>query len=211
MSSSGWWGEATTDEGVVSLRVARRADGVRLVVDGPTGTVDVEVPAHLADELASALHAALDRGVDPGVEPGPPESDRSDHSDPARPWSEPLPGAAEIAPARDAALEVLRALAAELPETAEVEALGAPTFRVSTRSFAVVEVADGCPVVRVKVSITDQERLLADDRYRRDEETGGHGWTSLRIDTLDAEELRSLLVTGYRFVAPEHLTAQIRT
>lgn len=215
MTSSGWWGEAATGSGTVSIRVARRDDGVRLVVEGPGGAADVVVPEALATDLAEALLASTGAGsTDVGGAAGADGADGegSGPSDPpgaGRPWSEPLPDEATIDRARDEALEVLRQVAADLPEAAEVEVLGVPTFRVATRSFAVVEVADGCPVVRVKVSVAEQERLLADDRYRRDEETGVHGWTSLRVDLSDADSMRTLLISGYRNVAPEHLGSQV--
>lgn len=215
MTSSGWWGEAATGSGTVSIRVARSDDGVRLVVEGSGGAADVVVPDRLASDLAAALLASTGAGsTDPGGAGGADGSDgqgsgSTDPPDAWRPWSEPLPDEETIDRARDEALEVLRQVAADLPEAAEVEVLGVPTFRVATRSFAVVEVADGCPVLRVKVPVAEQERLLADDRYRRDAETGVHGWTSLRLDLSDAESLRALLIAGYRNVAPEHLGSQV--
>lgn len=109
------------------------------------------------------------------------------------------------------ALTHLRRLSAVLPETAEVDLLGAPAFRAAARMFATVELDDNeVPVVRFKATGEAQRALLADDRFRSDPLTGHHGWTLLRADQLgDPDDLDELLVASYRLVAPADVVAQL--
>lgn len=108
------------------------------------------------------------------------------------------------------ALELVRRLSSVLPETAEVDVLDAPTFRVATRMFAAVEADGASAVVRFKASPAQQDALLRDERFEADADTGHHGWTNLRADgSLDPDELERLLLASYRLVAPEEALAQL--
>lgn len=127
-----------------------------------------------------------------------------------RPWHTPPPEASEAEQAVAAAAAHLRRLCRVLPEAAEVDALGLPTFRVATRIFAVAEVVEGMPVVRFKVSLGEQEALVADDRFRPDPDTGHHGWTNARADLVGpGAELDELVLASYRLVAPGHAVAAL--
>lgn len=107
-------------------------------------------------------------------------------------------------------LELVRRLSSVLPETAEVDVLDAPTFRVATRMFAAVETDGATPVVRFKASPSQQEALLRDERFEADADTGHYGWTNLRADgSLDPDELERLLLASYRLVAPAEVLAQL--
>lgn len=222
-----WWDEVEMADQKLVLRVRPAAEGVHVVVDAADGGVDVVLPRDAAaalgaalsvaagsmDEPAGARAPAMDR---PASEVGFDRAPAAEHQgagtvDPTRPWHGPRPGLPESLALRRQALEAIRAIVAGLPETAEIEALGAPTFRVAARTFGVVETDDGLPVLRVKLPVDDQATLLADDRYRADTETGVHGWTSVRLDLAGEADLRRLLVAGYRHVAPAHLAASVPT
>lgn len=118
-------------------------------------------------------------------------------------WSDAPPPPAAAAEALDRLLVHVRRLSRVLPETAEIDTLGDPTFRVSTRIFAVVETVDDVPVLRFKATLEEQAELLDDARYRADPDTGHHGWTSLRADRVEHPgELDRVLLSSYRLVAP---------
>lgn len=230
MTSTGggtsWWDEVDTASGVVELRVRSVADGARVVIESGGAAIDVVLPASACRALGEALvraGGALGGDAAPSgtgdvdgavggaaggaaVQPAEVEVLGGDVPGPAvevRPWTLPAPGHDEARDALDRVLDHLRRLAAVLPDTAEVDALGDPTFRVATRMFAVVETLDGVPVLRFKVDRAHQAELLADDRFRPDPDTGHHGWTNLRADLVrDDVELDRLIIASYRLVAP---------
>lgn len=204
-----WWDEVAVATGTLGLRVRVNDDGsVRLVAEG-VATLDVDLPATSAADLGRALcraagwpatepvdGAAVGHRADPVREPAAAAA-------PALPWTGPAPSPELAAEATQALLVHLRRLASVLPEAREVDALGAPTFRVATRIFAVAEVVEDIPVLRVKVTLDEQLELLADPRFRADPETGHHGWTNVRVDQVDRpDELDALVLASYRLVAP---------
>ncbi len=92
-----------------------------------------------------------------------------------------------------------------MPEGAEVEAWGHPTFRAGKKMFAAfgegVEGAGGLSL-GVKVGFERQEELLTDPRFYPTPYAAHQGWVSLRIDdTSDWAEVAGLLVEAYRQVA----------
>lgn len=103
-------------------------------------------------------------------------------------------------------VERLRVMAMVLPEATEVETFGNPTFRVATTPFAVFERVAGVPVVRVKLDVTEQARLVEQPGYEAAPDTGHHGWTNIRLD-LDVAwaEIDRLVVESYRQQAPKGL------
>jgi hypothetical protein len=218
-----WWDEVETADGKLVVRVRAADDGVRVVLEGAGAVADVLLPRDSAAALAAALAVVAgsieepgsgSTGVAPGQVPRGPheelvEADAEPGPEASRPWTGPRPGLPESLAVRRQALDRIRAVCSSLPETVEIEALGSPTFRVATRTFAVVESDDGLPVLRVKVRADQQARLLGDSRYRADVETGVHGWTSLRLDLAGDVELHDLVVAGYRNVAPDHLVAAL--
>jgi predicted DNA-binding protein (MmcQ/YjbR family) len=118
-------------------------------------------------------------------------------------------GAPDVVP-DDPALERLRGLCALLPETAEIDALGRPTFRAGARGFASFEVVDGRPTVCVKTTPEVQATLVARPGFTSEPDTGHHGWTLVVADdTVDWDEIDELVVASYRLVAPAELVAQL--
>jgi predicted DNA-binding protein (MmcQ/YjbR family) len=104
----------------------------------------------------------------------------------------------------DEALSRLRSFCLLLPETAEIEAFGNPTFRVATNTFASFERGDGAATISFKVTLEVQAGIVDGERFLAAPETGAHGWTWARIDRpLDWDHLDELLVVSYRLVAPD--------
>jgi len=103
-------------------------------------------------------------------------------------------------------VERLRAISLILPEATEVDLFGNPTFRVATVAFAAFERDQGVPVVRVKQDLDDQAALVTRDGFEPAPETGGHGWTHIRLDLgVGWDEIDPLVVASYRLQAPKHL------
>jgi predicted DNA-binding protein (MmcQ/YjbR family) len=103
------------------------------------------------------------------------------------------------------ALKQLRSICLALPEAAEVEAWGHPTFRAGKKMFAAfgegVEGQEGLSL-GVKVGFDRQDQLLKDSRFYPTPYAAHQGWVSFKIDDkTDWNEVRSLLVEAYRQVA----------
>lgn len=104
----------------------------------------------------------------------------------------------------DEALHRLRGFCLLLPETAEIEALGNPTFRVATHTFAAFEHGEAGAMISFKVPLEVQAGIVDGERFLAAPETGAHGWTWARIDRpLDWDHLDELLVASYRLAAPD--------
>ena len=109
-------------------------------------------------------------------------------------------------------IEKLRRLCLSLPEAREVEAWGAPTFRVKT-IFAMYsdgsQPQPGRPSAWVKARPMDQEHLMrrAPDRFFVPPYVGGRGWIGVYLDApeTDWEELETLLWDAWRMSAPKKL------
>ena len=107
----------------------------------------------------------------------------------------------------------LRKLCLALPEAHEVEAWSAPTFRVKNKQFAMYVADanhhhDGRPAVWIKAAPENQAAMIAADpkRFFKPPYVGPSGWIGVFLDgTPDWEELRGLLVDGYRRAAPKKL------
>lgn len=214
-----WWDDVELADGSAELRVRPVAAGVRLVVEGPGGAIDVVLPSSVAARLGAALVEAAGAGDPWAVTSVPPE--RLPVVDPplavAVPqprqpvaWLDPPPPDHLAAETLDRSLEHLRRLCEVLPDTAEIDGLGSPTFRAATRIFAVVEVIDDVPVVRFKATIEEQASLCSDARFRPDPDTGHHGWTAVRLDQLRAaEEAEPWLLGSFRLVAPADTVSRL--
>lgn len=103
------------------------------------------------------------------------------------------------------ALKKLRTICSALPEFAEVETWGHPTFRAGKKMFGAfgegVEGKAGLSL-GVKVGFQRQEQLLRDARFYPTPYAAHQGWVSLAIDgKTDWEEVRNLLLEAYRQVA----------
>jgi predicted DNA-binding protein (MmcQ/YjbR family) len=104
--------------------------------------------------------------------------------------------------AHDRALEKVRSLCRELPECAEVEAWGHPTFRAGKKMFAAFGELEGVFSLGLKVGFARQEELLRDERFFLTPYAGHQGWVSLRIGPrTDWDEVKGLLREAYRQVA----------
>jgi predicted DNA-binding protein (MmcQ/YjbR family) len=102
----------------------------------------------------------------------------------------------------DQALKRVRAFGLALPEAAEVEAWGHPTFRAGKKMFAAFGQDDGGLTVGLKVGFDRQDELLKDPRFFPTPYAARQGWVSLRIDgTTDWDEVGGLVREAYRQVA----------
>ncbi len=111
----------------------------------------------------------------------------------------------------------LRRLCLRLPEAHEVEAWGAPTFRVRNKLFAMYSRPDthhghGRPAVWLKAAPGDQALMLKANptRFFRPPYVGPSGWVGVWLDgTPDWKELEMLLGEAYRLIAPKRLLARL--
>lgn len=109
----------------------------------------------------------------------------------------------------------LRRICLALPEAHEVEAWGAPTFRVRNRMFATFADADnrygdGRPATWLKAGPGNQAVMVraAPDRFFVPPYVGPSGWIGVWLDgDVDWAELTDLVADSYRLVAPKKLAA----
>jgi len=109
----------------------------------------------------------------------------------------------------------LRRLALALPEAHEVEAWGAPTFRVRDKLFAMY--ADegnhhqhGRPAMWVKAAAGNQDLMVraAPERFFVPPYVGKSGWVGVFLDGApDWPEVAELLRDAWRLTAPKRLLA----
>jgi hypothetical protein len=109
----------------------------------------------------------------------------------------------------------LRKICLALPEAHEVEAWGAPTFRVRNKQFAMYAAAgnhhgDGRASVWVKATRINQSLMIAaaPKRFFFPAYVGPSGWVGIYLDAKpDWKEVAALLKDGYRLIAPKRLAA----
>ena len=114
-----------------------------------------------------------------------------------------------------APLERLRTLCLALPEAHEVEAWGAPTFRVRNKLFAMYAHAEshhggGRPGVWCKSTRLEQDLLVRADpeRFFVPPYVGVGGWVGIRLDRKpDWKAVADLLRDAWRLTAPKKLLA----
>jgi hypothetical protein len=107
----------------------------------------------------------------------------------------------------------LRKLCLALPESHEVEAWGAPTFRVKNKLFAMYASrtshhGGGRPAAWLKAAPGNQALMMqaAPSRFFKPPYVGPFGWVGVWLDRkVDWKELADLLGDGYRLVAPKRL------
>lgn len=100
----------------------------------------------------------------------------------------------------------LRDLCLALPETAEVEAWGDPTFRVGGKIFAMVKTGDGRISVWCKAPPGSQEVLVGaePETFFVPPYVGAKGWVGMRLDRdPDWKDVSALVDRSYRLVAPK--------
>lgn len=104
----------------------------------------------------------------------------------------------------------LRAICLALPEAAEVEAWGDPTFRVRNRIFAMVKQGDGRVSAWCKAPDGSQAVLVGADpeRFFVPPYVGHRGWVGMRLDRgPDWDEAAAFVRRSYRLTAPKRLAA----
>jgi hypothetical protein len=108
----------------------------------------------------------------------------------------------------------VRRLCLALPEAAEQEAWGAPTYRIRKRIFAYYvdgHHQDGRVSVWCNAPIGVQEMLVRDDpeSYFVPPYMGVKGWIGIVLDFVGDDALREHLVESYCMVAPKKLQALV--
>ena len=107
----------------------------------------------------------------------------------------------------------LRKLCLALPEAHEVEAWGAPTFRVKNKLFAMYADAGnhhgaGQPAVWCKAAPGNQAIMVAaaPDRFFVPPYVGPSGWVGVWLDqSVDWDDVADLLRDSWRLTAPKRL------
>ncbi len=106
-------------------------------------------------------------------------------------------------------LDRLREIIGALPETSEKLSHGSPTWWGGKKTFACFHSGsydDGRRAVWIKAPPGAQEALISADpeRFYRPKYFGPSGWVGMRLEgKVDWAEVRTLLLDGYRMVAPK--------
>ncbi len=106
----------------------------------------------------------------------------------------------------------LRSICLALPEVAEKEAWGDPTFRVRDKIFAMEKRGDGRVSVWCKAAPGSQAILVGADPalFFVPPYVGSKGWIGMRLDAKpDWNEAAAIVRRSYRLIAPKRLAAQI--
>jgi hypothetical protein len=109
----------------------------------------------------------------------------------------------------------LRRLCLALPEAHEVEAWGAPTFRVKGKLFAMYAESgnhhtEGRSAVWIKAGKENQALMIRTypDRFFKPPYVGPSGWVGVYLDkSPDWDEVRELLRDGWKMTAPKRVIA----
>lgn len=116
----------------------------------------------------------------------------------------------------DEMLERVRRICLALPEAAEQEAWGEPTFRIRKKIFAMYANAGnhhgaGQNAVWLKAPIGVQEMLVrsAPETYFVPPYVGVKGWIGVVLDAVEEGELREQVMQSYCMIAPRKLAAQV--
>ena len=121
----------------------------------------------------------------------------------------------KVPPSRDA-VKRLRSICLALPETAEVEAWGEPTFRVKGKIFAMHassgthHTQDNRPAVWILSVSVEQDFVIRarPDRYFKPPYVGPSGWIGAWLDGNPPwNEIEELLRDGWRRRAPKKIAA----
>ena len=106
-------------------------------------------------------------------------------------------------------LERLRGLCLAFPEAVETGGVGAPSFKVAGKIFAMQHRMDGRPSLWWKAPPGAQDVLLGGDpdRFFRPPYVGHNGWVGAWIDGDDVDwaHLAALVDESYRMTAPKRL------
>jgi len=113
-------------------------------------------------------------------------------------------------------LPKLRKLCLALPEAHEVEAWGAPTFRVKNKLFAMYAEqgnnhTEGRASVWIKAGKENQVLMIRAQphKYFKPPYVGPSGWVGVFLDkSPDWDEVAALLRDGWKLTAPKRLVAK---
>jgi hypothetical protein len=96
----------------------------------------------------------------------------------------------------------LRELALGLPGAQERETWGHATFRVRDKIFVIL--GDDGATARLKATPEDQAELVAADpeTFGVASHVGRYGWVTVRLDRVDPDEMRELVLEAWRRTAP---------
>ncbi|NAZ83360.1 MmcQ/YjbR family DNA-binding protein [Kineococcus sp. R8] len=105
----------------------------------------------------------------------------------------------------------LRAWALELPAVEERETWGSATFRVREKIFAILPPDEDDPTATVKADRQEQAELVEGDpvSYGVASHVGRFGWVSVRLRTVDAGELHSVLMGAWFRTCPARLRSAL--
>jgi len=106
----------------------------------------------------------------------------------------------------------LRKICLALPEAAEKEAWGDPTFRVKDKIFAMEKRGDGRVSVWFKAPPGSQQVLIGADpeTFFRPPYVGHKGWVGMRLDAKpNWKEVATLITRSYCMTAPKQLAAMV--
>jgi predicted DNA-binding protein (MmcQ/YjbR family) len=95
----------------------------------------------------------------------------------------------------------VRKICLALPDSAETETFGHPTFRVAGKTYCVIENYKGEEAIAVKVGLPVQGVFLKDERFYKTPYIGNQGWVSLRTAKPDWREIEELIKGSYRLMA----------
>jgi predicted DNA-binding protein (MmcQ/YjbR family) len=104
-------------------------------------------------------------------------------------------------------LAALQEACAALPEVQEaIDGFGHTTFKVRKKSFLIAGMGEDGEAISIKSDPTTQDLLVRRGPYYRTPCIGRHGWVSVAhpLDH-DWDEIRELIVDGYRLAAPKRL------
>jgi hypothetical protein len=114
------------------------------------------------------------------------------------------------------AVERVRRACLSLPEATEQAAWGEPTWRVRKKMFAMYASAashhgGGRECLWCAGPLGVQEILVnaEPEKFFVPSYVGTKGWFGVRLDTVDDDELRGLVVQSYCLVAPKKLQALV--
>jgi hypothetical protein len=114
---------------------------------------------------------------------------------------------------RTEGIERLRTICLALPEAAEVETWGAPTFRVRGKIFAMPRTDDGRMSFWCKAPAGAQEVLAGSEpaTFFVPPYVGHRGWIGVRLDRdeTDWDEVAGLVTESYLMTAPKKLAALV--
>jgi predicted DNA-binding protein (MmcQ/YjbR family) len=110
-------------------------------------------------------------------------------------------------------LKQARKVCLALPDAAEQETWGHPTFRVGDKIFATFGIGDeeGETTMSMKAPAGEQEVLLATgEPFFYPKYVGSKGWIGVTLgDSTDWQEMAELAEDSYREIAPKRLVKQL--